>query len=46
MLDVEVRCLRPLKAEHDFLQFNWIIFQFCGMDKAIELGETVQNLTK
>ena len=46
MLEVEVRSLRPLIAEHDILQFNWIIFPFCSMDEAIELGEKVQNLTK
>ena len=28
------------------LQFKCIIFHFCGMGEAIELGETVQNLTK
>ena len=28
------------------LQFKWIIFQFCGMDEATELGETIRNFAK
>ena len=28
------------------LQFKCIIFHFCGMGEAIELGETVRNLKK
>ena len=46
MLEVRVRCLRNFKVQPGFLEFKRIIFQFCGMGEAIELGKTVQNLTK
>ena len=35
MLEVGVRFLRPVRAEPDFLA---VIFQFCGIGKATELG--------
>ena len=43
MLEVGVRFPRPVKAEPDFLA---VIFQFCGIGEATELGGTVQNFTK
>ena len=46
VLEIGLRCLRPLKTEPEFLAFEWFIFKFCGMGTAIELDETVQNLTK
>ena len=42
MLEFGVICLRPLAS----LQFRWIVFSFCDMSDIIELGETVQNLTR
>ena len=38
VLEIEVTCLRRRKAEPDFLAVY--VDQFCGMDKAIEFGET------
>ena len=43
MLEVGVRFPRLVKAEPDFLA---VIFQFCGIGEATELGGTVQNFTK
>ena len=45
VLEVGVRCLRPLLSLPS-MQFKGIIFQFCGISEATELGEIVQNLTK
>ena len=46
MLEVGVKFLDRSNLNLISLQFKWIIFQFCGISKTTELGETVQNLTK
>ena len=43
MLEFGVRCLRPLVS----LQFRWLVFfLFCDVSDTIEMGETVQSLTR
>ena len=41
MLEVGLGFLEPVKYNLTSLQFKWIIFKFCGIVEATELGETV-----